>query len=83
MGPGLRRQPETFYRWFAGGELNTCYNCLDFHVGNGRAEQVAIIYDSSVTGTIRINDAKPKHVISGSCGIERKKTVPNYQGIPL
>ena len=133
-----------FYRWFAGGELNTCYNCLDFHVENGRAEQVAIIYDSPVTGTvrkisyrellatvsrfagilagfgvgkgdtvviympmipeavvamlacarigavhsvvfggfapnelaIRINDAKPKLVVSGSCGIEGKKTIP-------
>ncbi|NMC90394.1 MAG: propionyl-CoA synthetase, partial [Smithella sp.] len=21
-----------FYRWFAGGELNTCYNALDYHV---------------------------------------------------
>jgi propionyl-CoA synthetase len=21
-----------FYRWFAGGEVNTCYNCLDRHV---------------------------------------------------
>jgi len=21
-----------FYRWFVGGELNTCYNALDLHV---------------------------------------------------
>ena len=21
-----------FYRWFTGGELNTCYNAIDFHV---------------------------------------------------
>ncbi len=26
-----------FYRWFAGGELNTCYNALDRHVAGGRA----------------------------------------------
>lgn len=39
-----------FYRWFAGGELNTCYNCLDRHVEGGRAEQTALIYDSPVTG---------------------------------
>jgi propionyl-CoA synthetase len=42
-----------FYRWFTGGEINTCYNALDYHVANGRGEQVALIYDSPVTGTIR------------------------------
>jgi propionyl-CoA synthetase len=42
-----------FYRWFAGGELNACYNALDRHVEGGRAEQPALIYDSPVTGTIR------------------------------
>ena len=38
-----------FYRWFTGGELNTCYNCLDRHVEGGRGDQAAIIYDSPVT----------------------------------
>ena len=42
-----------FYRWFAGGELNTCYNALDRHVEQGRDEQAALIYDSPVTDTIR------------------------------
>ena len=32
--------------------LNTCYNALDRHVESGRAEQMALIYDSPVTGTI-------------------------------
>ncbi len=132
-----------FYRWFAGGELNTCYNALDYHVANGRKDQVAIIYDSPVTDTvrkisygqllesvslfagalsgigvkkgdtviiympmipealtavlacarigavhsvvfggfapnelaIRIDDAKPKVIVSASCGIEGKKTL--------
>jgi propionyl-CoA synthetase len=32
------------YRWFAGGELNTCYNAIDRHVANGRAEQPAVIW---------------------------------------
>ncbi|GAB6271440.1 MAG: hypothetical protein STSR0003_12840 [Smithella sp.] len=132
-----------FYRWFAGGELNTCYNALDYHVENGRKDQVAIIYDSPVTDTvrkisygqllesvsvfagalsgigvkkgdtviiympmipealtavlacarigavhsvvfggfapnelaIRIDDAKPKVIVSASCGVEGKKTL--------
>ena len=42
-----------FYRWFVGGELNTCYNALDRHVEGGRADQIALIYDSPVTNTIR------------------------------
>jgi propionyl-CoA synthetase len=42
-----------FYRWFSGGEVNTCYNALDFHIENGRGDQNAIIYDSPVTDTIK------------------------------
>ena len=43
-----------FYRWFEGGVLNTCHNALDVHVENGRAEQPALIYDSPVTGAVRV-----------------------------
>ncbi len=132
-----------FYRWFVGGRLNTCYNALDRHVESGRANQVALIYDSPVTDTIekftykemldkvsvfagtlqkygikkgdrviiympmipeapiamlacarigaihsvvfggfapnelaiRIDDAKPKLIVSASCGIEGKKVI--------
>ena len=42
-----------FYKWFSGGEMNTCYNAVDRHVENGRADQTALIYDSPVTNTIR------------------------------
>ncbi|HXG04729.1 MAG TPA: propionyl-CoA synthetase [Candidatus Binatia bacterium] len=42
-----------FYRWFPGGALNTCYNCLDFHIDRGRGKQRALVYDSPVTGTVR------------------------------
>ncbi|MFP4346767.1 MAG: propionyl-CoA synthetase [Thermodesulfobacteriota bacterium] len=41
------------YRWFVGGELNTCYNALDYHVERGRGDKVALIYDSPVTDTIK------------------------------
>ncbi|MFN2545938.1 MAG: propionyl-CoA synthetase [Myxococcales bacterium] len=40
------RQP----RWFQGGELNTCENAIDVHVESGRADQLALIWDSAVTG---------------------------------
>lgn len=133
-----------FYRWFVGGVLNTCYNAIDLHVEHGRGEQLALIYDSPVTGTVkrftyaalrdhvaqvagalqllgvekgdrvviympmvpeavmamlacarigaihsvvfggfaprelatRIDDAKPKVILSASCGIEVKRIVP-------
>ncbi|MFC4531953.1 propionyl-CoA synthetase [Sphaerisporangium dianthi] len=42
-----------FYRWFAGGELNTCHNALDRHVAGGRGAQAALIYDSPLTGSAR------------------------------
>ena len=133
-----------FYRWFTGGTVNTCYNALDIHVENGIGNQVALIYDSPVTDTIkkytylelrdevarfagvlaskgvqkgdrvllympmvpeaamamlacarlgavhsvvfggfaskelaiRINDAKPKVIVSASCGIEGARVIP-------
>ncbi|HET8621925.1 MAG TPA: propionyl-CoA synthetase [Gemmatimonadales bacterium] len=49
----LDRSNAPFYRWFTGGELNTCYNALDYHVENGRGDQLALIYDSPVTATRR------------------------------
>ena len=132
------------YDWFADGELNTSYLALDFHVNNGRADQIALIYDSPVTSTkksytyarlldqvsrfagglralgitkgdtvviympmipeavvamlacarigavhsvvfggfaphelaIRIDDARPKAIITASCGIEVDKIIP-------
>jgi propionyl-CoA synthetase len=42
-----------FYRWFAGGMLNTCYNALDLHIDRGRGIQLALIYDSPVTGVVQ------------------------------
>jgi propionyl-CoA synthetase len=133
-----------FHRWFVGGTLNTCYNCLDRHVDRGRGKQRALVYDSPVTDTVkeftyaelrdrvavtagalrrqgigkgdrviiympmvpeaimamlacarigaihsvvfggfasnelakRIDDAKPKLVLSASCGIEVNRVVP-------
>ncbi len=40
-------------RWFPGAQCNTAYNCLDRHVAGGRADQLALIYDSPVTDQVR------------------------------
>src|SRR5476651_2314168 len=39
-------------RWFAGAAVNTCYNALDRHVAGGRADQVALIHDSPLSGAV-------------------------------
>ena len=49
----LDRSHEPFYRWFVGGRLNTCFNAIDLHIERGRAKQIALVYDSPVTGTIQ------------------------------
>jgi acetyl-CoA synthetase len=35
-----------FYKWFADGELNASYNCLDKNLQNGNADKVAIIFEA-------------------------------------
>src|SRR5436190_2429227 len=47
----LDRSHAPFYNWFSGGRLNTCFNALDRHVERGRADQLALVYDSPLAGT--------------------------------
>ena len=47
----LRKDEHGIHHWFSDGEMNTSYMALDHHVENGRADQIAIIYDSPVTDT--------------------------------
>lgn len=42
-----------FYRWFKGGKMNTAYLALDYHVANGRGNQIALIYDSPATKSVK------------------------------
>ncbi|KAI1362559.1 AMP-binding enzyme [Xylaria arbuscula] len=38
------------WSWFDGGEISTCYNCVDRHVLAGNGDKPAIYWDSPVTG---------------------------------
>ncbi|EQL35986.1 propionyl-CoA synthetase [Blastomyces gilchristii SLH14081] len=38
------------WSWFPDGEISTTYNCVDRHVLSGHGDNVAIIYESPVTG---------------------------------
>ena len=58
-----------FYRWFAGGRLNTCHNALDRHVDRGRGDQLALIYDSPMTGTTaRFTYRELRDAVAGFAG---------------
>lgn len=47
----LSKDEEELARWYKGGKLNTSYLALDYHVEQGRGDQLAIAYDSPVTQT--------------------------------
>ena len=40
-----------FYKWYADGELNASFNCLDRNLANGNADKVAIIFEAD-DGTV-------------------------------
>ncbi len=59
-----------FYRWFTGGEVNTCYNAVDRHVEAGRGDQLALIYDTPITGesTQKITYRELQHKVAHFAG---------------
>ncbi|WP_292011201.1 AMP-binding protein [Chryseobacterium sp.] len=46
----LSADQNNYPQWFSDGELNMCYLCIDKHIEDGYGDQIAIIYDSPVTG---------------------------------
>ncbi|MCL7762884.1 acetate--CoA ligase [Polaribacter sp. Z014] len=47
----LSKDAYNYHQWFADGELNLSYLCIDKHIKDGFGDQNAIIYDSPVTNT--------------------------------
>ncbi|MDP0501170.1 MAG: acetate--CoA ligase [Verrucomicrobiota bacterium JB022] len=41
----LDESDKPFFKWFTGGKLNACYNCVDRHVLDGKADREAIIFE--------------------------------------
>jgi propionyl-CoA synthetase len=57
----LSKDENDYPLWFKDGELNICYLTLDKHIQDGYGDNIAIIYDSPVTQTIKkytFNDVK-------------------------
>ena len=50
-----------FYRWFQGGELNTCHNALDRHIDSGRAEQGAQVTVEGAGRSTTLDMAQDSH----------------------
>jgi len=72
----LNKENAPLYEWFTDGIVNTCYNAVDRHVENGRADQLAIIYDSPVTGVKeRISYAELQKKIALLAGALIKKGI--------
>ncbi len=74
-----------FYKWYVGAETNTCYNALDFHVANGRADQLALVYDSPVTNTVKkytyaqlLNEVSRFAGVLANMGVEKGDRVIIY-----
>lgn len=42
----LDKSDAPFFKWFADGELNVSYNCLDRNVANGKGDKVALIFEA-------------------------------------
>ncbi|HEX2313885.1 MAG TPA: AMP-binding protein, partial [Thermomonospora sp.] len=60
-----------FYRWFTGGELNTCDNALDRHVEDGRGDRPALIEDRGNAGVRRYTYAQLRDVVARFAGALR------------
>ncbi|MBK5011421.1 AMP-binding protein [Pseudomonas sp. S60] len=46
----LQDNADGTHRWFGDGRLNSCYLALDHQIEQGRGQQLALVYDSPVTG---------------------------------
>lgn len=49
----LSKDENGYPLWYEDGELNICYLALDKHIQDGFGDNVAIIYDSPVTQTVK------------------------------
>jgi len=72
-------------RWFTGAVVNSCYNALDRHVAGGRADQLALIHDSPLSGSQTrltyaelLNEVKTLAAIMADFGVAKGDRVILY-----
>lgn len=49
----LSKDENDYPLWYKDGELNICYLALDQHIQDGHGDQIAFVYDSPVTQTVK------------------------------
>ena len=47
-----------FFKWFEGGKINVCYNCLDENISKGNGNKVALLWEAEDGKTIRFTYSK-------------------------
>jgi acetyl-CoA synthetase len=74
-------------KWFVGGKLNLCYNCVDRHALAGRADKVAILWEGEPGEVRKITFAellvevqKFANVLKG-LGVKKGDRVAIYMGM--
>jgi acetyl-CoA synthetase len=79
-----------FYRWFADGELNVSYNCLDRHVEAGGGDKVAYTWIAEEPGTERVityrallDEVSRTANALKALGVKRGDRVAIYMGMVL
>lgn len=77
-----------YAKWYLGGKLNACHNCVDRHVDAGRGDKVAYYWEGEPTGertTITYADLQSRVVKAAnafkSIGIGRGSKVAVYMGM--
>ncbi len=75
-------------KWFVGGKLNLCYNCVDRHALGARRDKVAMIWEGEPAGEIRRLTYGELHVevqkaanALKSLGIRKGDRVAIYMGM--
>lgn len=80
-------------RWFDGGQLNACFNCVDRQVENGYGDETAIVWEGEPTNAngepeirhltyadLRYETSKLARVLE-SMGVDRGEVVTIYMGM--
>jgi len=74
-------------KWFVGGRINLCYNCVDRHVMNGLADKTAILWEGEpgevrklTFGELHAEVQKFANVLKG-LGIKKGDRVAVYMGM--
>src|SRR6202522_2355688 len=74
-------------KWFVGGKINLCYNCVDRHALSGRKDKVAILWEGEpgetrklTYGELHLEVQKVANVLKG-LGIRKGDRVAVYMGM--